>query len=101
MEEIHMELYINEEKRGLCAGPPVQRKRGGSIQRIARNRYLYSGYFYDTNEMLSWIKTFTGRVLHIRGNIPASVQKSQRTGNACIRCTAPEMIRTSIDKKRL
>lgn len=75
MEEIHMELYINEEKEGYVLDRLSRERRGGSIQRIARNRYLYSGYFYDTNEMLSWIKTFTGRVLHIRGNIPASVQK--------------------------
>ena len=75
MEELHMELYIHEPKESYVLDRLSREGRGGQIKKIGRNRYLYSGYFYDTNEMLSWVKTFTGRVLDIRGSAPASVRK--------------------------
>ena len=31
--------------------------------------------FFDTNEMLSWIKTFTGRILDIQGTDEFSIAK--------------------------
>lgn len=31
--------------------------------------------FFDTNEMLSWVKTFTGRILDIQGSSQASIDK--------------------------
>lgn len=74
-EKIHMELYVNEKKEMYVTERLAREGRGGTIQRLGQNRYLYSGYFYDTNEMLSWIKTFTGRVLDIRADSAASVQK--------------------------
>ena len=52
--------------------------RGGEIQRIRENEYLYSGAFFDTNEMLSWLKTFTGRILDIQCRNRAVVAKVKR-----------------------
>ena len=34
--------------------------------RIRKNEYLYSGVFFDVNEMLSWVKSFTGRIMDIQ-----------------------------------
>ena len=43
--------------------------------RIRENEYLYSGSFYDTNELLSWIKSFTGRVADIQGSNSFCIDK--------------------------
>lgn len=33
--------------------------------KIRENQFLYTGTFFDNNEMLSWVKTFTGRIMDI------------------------------------
>ena len=43
--------------------------------RIRENQYLYTGVFFDTNEMLSWVKTFTGRILDIQGTSQFAIAK--------------------------
>ena len=43
--------------------------------KIRENQFLYTGTFFDTNEMLSWVKTFTGRVMDIQCSNQAAVSK--------------------------
>ena len=43
--------------------------------RIRKNEYLYSGVFFDVNEMLSWVKSFTGRIMDIQSSSESSVFK--------------------------
>ena len=39
--------------------------RGGAVTRIERNVYQYETTVFDCNEMLPWIRTFTGRILSL------------------------------------
>jgi len=39
--------------------------RGGTVTRIERNIYRYEIEVFDCNEMLPWIRTFTGRILSL------------------------------------
>lgn len=39
--------------------------RGGTVTRIERNVYQYEIEVFDCNEMLPWIRTFTGRILSL------------------------------------
>ena len=39
--------------------------RGGTVTRIKRNVYQYETTVFDCNEMLPWIRTFTGRILSL------------------------------------
>lgn len=75
LEEICVKLYINEQKESYVLDRLRREGRGGEIQRIRENEYLYTGSFFDTNEMLSWIKTFTGRILDIQGSNRFAVAK--------------------------
>ncbi len=75
LEEICVKLYINEQKEAYVLDRLRREGRTGQIQRIRENEYLYTGSFFDTNEMLSWIKTFTGRVLDIQGSNRFAVAK--------------------------
>ena len=40
--------------------------RGGTVTRIERNVYQYEIEVFDCNEMLPWIRTFTGRILSLK-----------------------------------
>lgn len=40
--------------------------RGGIVTRIGPNTYTYEAYAFDCNEMLPWIRTFTGRILSLK-----------------------------------
>lgn len=78
MEEIHVKLFIEEEKEPYIIERLRREGRGGELMRIRENEYLYSGSFYDTNELLSWIKSFTGRVLDIQGSNRFCIDKITR-----------------------
>ena len=75
LEEICMKLYIDEKKEPYILNRLYREGRGGEVLRIRENEYLYSGFFFDTNEMLSWVKTFTGRVMDIQCSNQAAVSK--------------------------
>ena len=75
LEEICIKFYVNESTETYVLDRLYREGRGGEIQRIRENEYLYSGAFFDTNEMLSWVKTFTGRILDIQGSNHFAVAK--------------------------
>ena len=75
LEEICIKFYVNESTETYVLDRLYREGRGGEIQRIRENEYLYSGAFFDTNEMLSWVKSFTGRILDIQGSNHFAVAK--------------------------
>lgn len=78
MEEILLKLSINEKTEGHILKRLKREGRGGEILKVRENVFLYSGKFFDTNEMLSWVKTFTGRILDIQGSNQETVHKVVR-----------------------
>lgn len=78
MEEIHIKIFLNEEKEAHILNRLYREGRGGELLKIRDHEYLYSGAFFDTNEMLAWIKTFTGRILDIQGTNSFAVAKITR-----------------------
>lgn len=75
MDEICLKLSIDEEKEPYIINRLLREGRGGEVLKIRDQEYLYSASFFDTNEMLSWIKTFTGRILDIQGNNTFAIDK--------------------------
>lgn len=82
LEEVYLRLHIDEAREGHILTRLYREGRGGEIQKIRDNEYLYSGAFFDTNEMLSWVKTFTGRILDIQGSNALAVAKVTRDWEA-------------------
>lgn len=78
LEEICMKLFIDEETESHVLERLYREGRGGEVLKIRDHEYLYSGKFFDTNEMLSWVKTFTGRILDIQGSNREIIQKVVR-----------------------
>lgn len=78
IEEICLKIFLDEETEPHILNRLYREGRGGEIVKIRSHEYLYSGFFFDTNEMLSWIKTFTGRILDIQGTNTYAVAKITR-----------------------
>lgn len=64
------EKYIIER---LC-----REKRSGSVERTGENLFTYTGEFFDTNEMMSWIKSFTGRIVSVSGIEETAARRLRR-----------------------
>ena len=75
LQEVCIKLRIDEEKEPYILNRLYREGRGGQVMKIRENEYLYSGMFFDTNEMLSWVKTFTGRILDIQGTSQFAIAK--------------------------
>ena len=77
-EEISVKIYIDEEKESYILKRLYREGRGALVRKTGEHEYLYTGTFFDTNEMLSWLKTFTGRILDIQCRNRAVVAKVKR-----------------------
>lgn len=78
IEEIYIKLQIDAEKEPHILQRLYREGRGGEILHIQDKEYLYSGLFFDTNEMLTWVKSFTGRILDIQGSNTFAIGKLTR-----------------------
>lgn len=78
LEEISMKVYIDEQKEPYILNRLYREGRGGDVRKTGEHEYLYRGVFFDTNEMLAWLKTFTERILDIQGSSQAAVSKVKR-----------------------
>ncbi len=67
-EHIAMTLYIDDRTEQHIIRRLKREGKGGKIEKIDENTYLYSIDVYDTNEMMRWIKTFTGRIIKLEGD---------------------------------
>lgn len=66
IETLCMKLSINESQEPYILDRLKREGRGGEILKVRENVFLYTGIFFDTNEMLSWVKSFTGRILDLQ-----------------------------------
>lgn len=60
-----MTLRINEETEGFVLERLEREKRCGSVRKIDRDLFEYTVLVFDINEMMSWVKTFIGRIVSV------------------------------------
>lgn len=65
---IEMTVYADEENEKFIIDRLKREGRSGDVSRIAKNTFLYKGIFFDASEIMTWIKTFTGRILSLESN---------------------------------
>ncbi len=65
IEIVCLKLLINEEKEQYIIDRIYREGKGGELLNLGENIFLYTKEVYDSNEMLPWIKTFTGRILSL------------------------------------
>ena len=77
-EILCIKLFIDEKSEGYILDRLHREGRGGEILRLEENLYLYTKELYDTNEIASWVKTFTGRIVALEGSNRPVIDKFYR-----------------------
>lgn len=67
-EHFSMTLFIDERNEGYVLNRLAREGRGGQIKRMGQNQFCYSIEVSDSNELMSWVKTFTGRIISLMGD---------------------------------
>ena len=60
-----MTLRINEKTEGFVLERLEREKRCGNIRKIDNDLFEYTSEVFDINEMMSWVKTFIGRIVSV------------------------------------
>jgi hypothetical protein len=74
-EKISIKIYINEETESYIINRIKREGRGGEFKKVDTNVFLYSKDVFDTNEMMPWVKSFTGRIISVEGTSKFVVDK--------------------------
>lgn len=67
-EQVKLTLHIDEDSEGYILNRLEREGKGGIIRRIAPNTFTYETVVFDANEMLPWVRTFTGRIMEIESD---------------------------------
>ncbi len=68
LERVKLTLHIDENSEGFILNRLKREGRGGTINRVTPDTFTYETQVFDANEMLPWIRTFTGRILAIESD---------------------------------
>lgn len=74
-EEFKMKIMIDEQKEQYILDRLNREGRNGTVARISDNTYMYTTQVFDTNEMMPWVKSFTGRIISIEGTNQQVIDK--------------------------
>lgn len=65
LETVKLTLHIKEGAEDYILERLTREGKGGTINHIAPDTYTYEKEVFDSNEMLPWLRTFTGRILDV------------------------------------
>ena len=68
LEHFEMTLFINEPTENYIIKRLEREGRGGKTEKIKRCLYKYSIDVHDTQELMNWVKSFTGRIVKVDGD---------------------------------
>ena len=66
LDRLTMTVHALEPSEQYIVERLKREGRGGTVTRIEKNIYRYEIEVFDCNEMLPWIRTFTGRILSLK-----------------------------------
>ena len=67
-DTIKLTLYINEHTEKFILDRLRREGQEGTITHVGENRFTYEKEVFDGNEMIPWIRTFTGRIISFESN---------------------------------
>lgn len=65
LDQLTMTIQVLEPAENYILTRLKQEGRGGTVTKTAPNTYRYTIETFDCNELLPWIRTFTGRILSL------------------------------------
>ncbi len=65
---VKLTLYIDEHSEMFILNRLDREGKGGAIRRIAPDTFMYEIDVFDANEMLPWLRTFTGRIIAVESD---------------------------------
>lgn len=69
-QHVRLTLHIDERREQFILNRLRREHNGGTITHVSKDTYAYDVDVFDANEMLPWIRTFTGRILDIESDSP-------------------------------
>lgn len=66
LDTLSMTIQVREPEEHYIVERLKREGRGGTVTRCGEDVYLYEIQVFDCNEMLPWIRTFTGRILSLK-----------------------------------
>ena len=75
LDWLKMTLRIDEQREGYVLSRLKREGRGGTVEKIEENTFQYFIELFDTGEIMSWVKSFTGRILALEGSDAATLYR--------------------------
>lgn len=75
LETLTMTIALDEEREAHIVNRLEREGRGGTVTREAAGLYRYERTCFDCNEILPWVKTFTGRIVSLSCSNPMITKK--------------------------
>lgn len=63
---VRLTLHINEKTEGFLLRRLQREGKGGCVQQIEKDTYLYEKIVFDPYEMFPWLRTFIGRIIDLK-----------------------------------
>ena len=87
----HVELLIHmDDGEDYIRQRLLREKRCGAVEEIDRHTLRFTADVYESNELLPWIRTFTGRIIRFSSSNPAVTRRFYRDLNAMNRIYGEE-----------
>lgn len=67
-EHVKLTVHINEETEEHIINRFKREGKGGVLSRVAPDTFTYETEVFDANEMLPWIRSFTGRIIKVESD---------------------------------
>ncbi len=64
---VKITFFADEQREGYIVDRLNREKRNGTVEKTGDNLYTYTTEVFDANEMMTWVKTFIGRVVSFEG----------------------------------
>ncbi|MCI8478645.1 MAG: WYL domain-containing protein [Oscillospiraceae bacterium] len=75
LERITMNIAVDELHEGYILQRLRREGRGGTVTQIRPGLWQYTHQVYDSGEMMSWVKTFIGRIVSLEGDNQAVIRR--------------------------
>lgn len=78
MEQLSFTVTLDEEREAHIIARLEREGRGGTVTRVKPGVWRYERQCFDCNEVMPWVKTFTGRILFFSCSNPMIEKKFYR-----------------------